>query len=77
MWDCFSWLFQLNKSAVLKKATDHILYLRNLTNKLKDDNKRMRGMLVKLGYEPDDVIITERRSTIENCGMYVVSCGDV
>jgi len=47
---------QMNKSAVLKKATDHIKNLRNTNNRLKQENVVLRLTLNKLGVNVDDIL---------------------
>ena len=42
---CHVLLFQLHKSAILKKAIDYIRFLKSQNIKLKDENMRLKGVL--------------------------------
>lgn len=46
----------MNKSAVLRKATEHIYNLRNTNQRLKQENTILRTALHKLGLSADKVI---------------------
>ena len=43
--DVFLLLFQLHKSAILKKAIDYIRFLQSQNIKLKNENGRLKNML--------------------------------
>ncbi|XP_067948449.1 sterol regulatory element-binding protein 1-like [Watersipora subatra] len=58
---------KLNKSAVLKKATDHIIQLRSTNTRLTEENGILRTALERLGVNPDEIIATNRCSAPESC----------